>query len=165
MSKPKITYLEGDATRPIGEGNKIICHICNNVGGWGAGFVLAISARWSAPEAAYRAKDKYILGTADIIPVEHNKRNETIAVANMIAQHDISDKKVKGVKDEDITVPPIRYGAVRLALSIVNDYAYKNGYTLHMPRIGCGLAGGEWELIEVILKQVISVDTFVYDLV
>ena len=162
MKKPKIKYLVGDATRPVGKGNKIICHVCNDIGAWGAGFVLAISSRWSAPERAYRAKSEYILGTADIIPVEHNKRNETIAVANMIAQRGISDSKQPGVYDASI--PPIRYAAVRAALASVNDYAYRNGYTLHMPRIGCGLAGGDWDEIEAILKDVISVDTFVYDL-
>ena len=30
-----IKYVKGDATEPIGEGNKLIVHICNNVGKWG----------------------------------------------------------------------------------------------------------------------------------
>lgn len=41
-----IQYLKGDATNPQVEGNKIITHICNDIGGWGKGFVLAISKRW-----------------------------------------------------------------------------------------------------------------------
>ena len=32
-----------------------ICHVCNDVGGWGKGFVVAISQRWPQPEAQYRA--------------------------------------------------------------------------------------------------------------
>ena len=32
----------------------IIAHVCNDVGGWGSGFVVARSAKWSKPEAAYR---------------------------------------------------------------------------------------------------------------
>lgn len=50
----QITYLKGDATNPMGKGNKIIAHICNDVGGWGKGFVLAISRKWKEPEKAYR---------------------------------------------------------------------------------------------------------------
>ncbi|MBV9509840.1 MAG: Appr-1-p processing protein, partial [Caulobacteraceae bacterium] len=49
-----ITYLKGDATQPTGKGNKIIAHICNDLGGWGKGFVLALSKRWPQPEAAFR---------------------------------------------------------------------------------------------------------------
>ncbi|WP_253732040.1 hypothetical protein [Listeria monocytogenes] len=44
----QITYLKGDATNPMAKGNKIIAHICNDVGGWGKGFVLAISRKWKA---------------------------------------------------------------------------------------------------------------------
>lgn len=40
-----IIYLKGDATEPIGTGHKIIAHVCNNKGGWGRGFVLAISKK------------------------------------------------------------------------------------------------------------------------
>jgi hypothetical protein len=29
---PKIEYLTGDATIPVGPGTKIIVHICNDVG-------------------------------------------------------------------------------------------------------------------------------------
>ena len=38
-----INYLKGDATNPEISGNKIIAHICNDVGGWGKGFVVAVS--------------------------------------------------------------------------------------------------------------------------
>ncbi|MGH7866045.1 MAG: Appr-1-p processing protein, partial [Candidatus Dormibacteraceae bacterium] len=40
----------GDAMSPNVPGPKIIAHICNDVGGWGKGFVLAVSQRWPEPE-------------------------------------------------------------------------------------------------------------------
>ena len=43
---PGIRYVTGDATRPEGEGPKIIVHICNDIGAWGRGFVLALSKRF-----------------------------------------------------------------------------------------------------------------------
>jgi O-acetyl-ADP-ribose deacetylase (regulator of RNase III) len=149
----KIKYVIGDATRPKGEGTKIICHICNNAGAWGAGFVLAVSNRWKEPEEAYRemTPEQRKLGTAILVPV-----TDDIIVANMIAQHN--------VYPDQNGLPPIRYGAVRAALAAVNDVAFKIGATLHMPRIGCGLAGGRWEDIEQIIKDVASVDVTVYDL-
>ena len=50
-----IRYLKGDATCPQAKGVKLICHVCNDLGGWGKGFVLALSRRWDRPEAEYRA--------------------------------------------------------------------------------------------------------------
>jgi hypothetical protein len=38
----EIRNLTGDATRPIGRGNKIIAHVCNDQGRRGKGFVMAI---------------------------------------------------------------------------------------------------------------------------
>lgn len=32
-----ITYVTGDATKPVGNGRKIIAHVTNDEGGWGAG--------------------------------------------------------------------------------------------------------------------------------
>ena len=50
----EIKYIKGDATRPIGDGSKLILHICNDVGAWGSGFVVALSKRWKEPEQKYR---------------------------------------------------------------------------------------------------------------
>ena len=150
----EINYIKGDATRPVGNGQKIICHICNDIGAWGAGFVLALSKRWSAPEDSYRRNKALQLGMVEIVPVE-----DDISVANMVAQHGVTRM---GFDDAD--EPPIRYGALRACLAEVNDIAYKTGATLHMPRIGCGLAGGEWSVVEKIIMDVMSVDVYVYDL-
>ena len=148
----KITYLTGDATSPIGEGQKIICHICNDIGAWGAGFVLAISKKWKEPEAMYRTlMHPRTLGNVQMVRVTEN-----ITVANMIAQRDI--------KHDSTGRAPIRYNAVRAALIIVNECALMNNSTLHMPRIGCGLAGGSWDEIELIINDVVTVDVYVYDL-
>jgi O-acetyl-ADP-ribose deacetylase (regulator of RNase III) len=52
---PKMKYVIGDATDPRADGSKqILAHVCNDIGAWGSGFVLAISARWKQPEDAYR---------------------------------------------------------------------------------------------------------------
>jgi O-acetyl-ADP-ribose deacetylase (regulator of RNase III) len=82
-----IAYRKGDATAPDADGERIICHVCNDVGGWGKGFVLAVSRRWSEPEADYRAWHQqgeaggFRLGALRLVRVE-----PTVLVANMIAQ-------------------------------------------------------------------------------
>ncbi|MBX7227034.1 MAG: hypothetical protein K1X55_13455, partial [Chitinophagales bacterium] len=84
-----IQYIKGDATQPIGDGNKIIVHICNDMGGWGKGFVLAISNRWKEPEQSYRNwfkhQQDFQLGSVQFIQVE-----DTVWIANLIGQHKIN---------------------------------------------------------------------------
>ena len=145
----EINYVKGDATQPIGDGNKIIAHCCNDANRWGAGFVLAISKKWYAPELAYRKNKKRELGTVDFIRVE-----DDIIVANMIGQHD--------VKYDDQGNPPIRYDAIRTALIEVNRHAILTGSSIHAPMFGAGLSGGDWKIIEQIIKEVITVPVTIY---
>lgn len=154
-----INYVIGDATSPQGEGNKLIIHISNDLGKWGAGFVLALSRKWSLPESVYRAEKKYVLGNVQLVQVESD-----VYVVNMIAQHDVNATFVSfgnGVT----TVPPIRYDALMECLKAVNDIAIQLNGSIHMPRIGCGLAGGNWSIVEKIINEALSdVDITVYDL-
>jgi len=145
----KINYVIGDATQPHGEGKKIIPHVVNNKGRWGAGFVLALSNKWSHPEQYYRAREIYPLGEVDFIQVE-----DDIIIANMIAQHD--------TRPNSNGIPPIRYGAVREALSNVNAFALEIGATLHAPMFGAGLSGGKWNIIEKIIEDVVTVPVTIY---
>lgn len=155
----KINYLVGDATNPKADGTKILVHICNDIGKWGKGFVLAISKRWSSPELVYKKAftkaSKPQLGEVQFIQVEND-----IVVANIIGQAGI-----RSPKDTKSTAP-IRYPAVRQGLAIIAQYALQHNASVHMPRIGCGLAGGKWEEIEqVINDELIAKDiaTTVYD--
>jgi len=152
-----IQYTKGDATAPQSEENKIIVHICNDIGGWGKGFVMAISKRWKKPENQYRewfkSKDGFELGKVQFVQVE-----EDLWVANLIGQHKIN-------KDENGNAP-IRYDAIEDGLKEVASFAKENNASVHMPRIGCGLAGGKWEMIEPIILQRLSnndIEVVVYD--
>lgn len=152
-----IQYIKGDATNPQTDGNKIIVHICNDIGGWGKGFVMAISKRWSMPEAEYRAwhatRDGFKLGQVQFVSVEND-----LWVANLIGQHKIN-------KDDQGNAP-IRYQAVESGLQAVADFAVIAHASIHMPRIGCGLAGGTWDLMEpIIIKALVQkgLAVYVYD--
>jgi len=176
----QIHYTKGDATKPIGDGNKIVTHICNDIGAWGRGFVLAISKRWEFPELAYKkwyqyhrqkqsglqaqtfdvgvtfssSEQTFALGQVQFVQVEQD-----IIVANMIGQFHIR-------KAPDGT-PPIRYEAVSTCLRHVCAFAKERRATIHMPRIGSGLAGGNWDEIEGLIRQELTekgVDVWIYDL-
>ena len=62
--------------------------------------------------------------------------------------------------------PPIRYEAVEACLVKVCEKAQELGASVHMPRIGCGLAGGRWELIEPLIIKTLyqnNIPVIVYD--
>lgn len=136
----EIRYVRGDATTPLGKGPKVVAHVCNDRGGWGKGFVLAVSRRWPEPEAAYRrwhrerARNGFGLGAVQIVQVER-----LVWVANMVGQHGIRPGS-EG--------PPVRYEAIDAALGVLAARAAELAASVHMPRIGCGLAGGRWERVE-----------------
>lgn len=153
-----ITYLRGDATSPQAKGPKLIAHVCNDAGGWGKGFVLALSRRWPEPERDFRtwwrhrAKNDFALGAVRVIQVKPDTW-----VANMIGQH--------GTRTGRSGTPPVRYEAIATCLTSVAGHAEELGASVHMPRIGCGLAGGEWSMVEALVEgALLGVAVYVYDL-
>ncbi|MGW0770138.1 macro domain-containing protein [Streptomyces sp. NPDC002676] len=142
----EISYVRGDATVPSVKGAKVIAHVCNDLGGWGKGFVLALSRRWPEPEAAYRAwhraraKNDFGLGAVLLVKVAPD-----VWVANMIGQRGIRTARSSGV--------PVRYEAIDSALARLADKVIELGASVHMPRIGCGLAGGKWSRIEPLVTE------------
>ncbi|MER7750728.1 macro domain-containing protein [Kitasatospora sp. NPDC097643] len=154
-----ITYVRGDATTPQAKGVKVIAHVCNDLGGWGKGFVLALSRRWPEPEAAYRrwhrerAKNDFGLGSVQLVQVE-----QYVWVANLVGQ--------RGIRTGRSTGAPVRYEAIDTALAALGDRAVELGASVHMPRIGCGLAGGRWERVEPLVAARLAdrgVPVTVYD--
>ncbi len=154
MLPGKLTYLKGDATQPVGLGLKIIAHVTNNRGGWGRGFVEAISKRWPQPRQRYRLhEDERKLGVVQFVRVERR-----LFVANMCAQD--------GYASIERPVA-IDYKALEKCLSDLGSFASLYDASVHMPRIGCGLGGGDWNKVEPLIERYIctyGVDATVYDL-
>ncbi|MFJ9775241.1 macro domain-containing protein [Kitasatospora sp. NPDC101157] len=155
----EITYVRGDATTPRGKGVKVIAHVCNDLGGWGKGFVLALSRRWPEPEAAFRrwhrerAKNDFGLGALQMVQVE-----PYVWVANLVGQRGIRTGRSTGV--------PVRYEAIDTGLATLAEHALELGASVHMPRIGCGLAGGRWPKVEPLVAERLTargVPVTVYD--
>jgi O-acetyl-ADP-ribose deacetylase (regulator of RNase III) len=158
MTEMKIRYVHADATIPQIEGNVVIAHVCNDLGRWGKGFVIALSQRWPEAEQAYRrwyrqgGDPSFALGEVQFVQV-----CPTLWVANMISQQGLYPRK---------GVPPIRYRAVHRCLAQVAAFAQEHSARVQMPRIGCGLAGGRWEEIEPLITETLGaagIDVIVCD--
>jgi len=99
-----------------------------------------------------RAENDFGLGNVQFVQAD-----EYIWIANMIGQHGMTISAGK---------LPIRYEAVELCLDKVGAKARELEASVHMPRIGCGLAGGKWELIEPLITKTLcdkDVAVMVYD--
>jgi len=148
-----INYVIGDATEPqVEDGNRLIMHICNNLGAWGGGFVLAVSDKWSAPEDVYR--QFHAQGGAELGDVHIVKVDEKTYVANMVAQDGFptSEKPVA-----------VDYGVLRDCLQSLAEMP--EDFTFHAPRIGCGIGGGSWdEVSKIIDEELGNFETYIYDL-
>lgn len=151
-----LRYVEGDATAPQADGPRVLVHVCNDVGKWGAGFVLAVSRRWKSPEREYRNWFEATDGTFGLGEVQFVAVESDMWVANLIGQHGIRHTKAG---------PPVRYDAVRKGLAKVADFAMPKEASVHMPRIGAGLAGGDWPTIEgIVTAELAGIAVTVYDL-
>lgn len=148
----QLHYLIGDAIEPL-RVPALVCHCNNDSGGWGRGFVVALSQKY--PEAEKRYRSWFATGSPKLGDVQFVQVTPLITIANMIAQH--------GTKWEG-EIPPIRYDAMEECLKKAYEKALRDNLTVSCPRLGSVLAGGDWNTIESILKRTMTVDTYVYTL-
>lgn len=141
-----ISYIKGDATEIVCDDqrpNNVLMHIVNNQGGWGRGFVVSISRKWVKPERVYRSQYRHFgltLGTNQYIKVE-----QYLHVVNMIAQVSYG-KYVHGR-------PHIDYDHLASCLKRISKKYNPATTTIHAPKIGSGLGGGDWNKIEDIINN------------
>ena len=146
-----INIVKGNVLEPQGEGIKLIVHVCNDIGVMGAGVAKAIADKWPKVKYDYqswhnRALNRdtpFVLGQIQICKAE-----EDIYVCNMIGQRDVGGFIIDGE-----FIPPVRYEAIKECLLRVRERV-RNKVSVHMPLIGCGLAGGSINNIYYIIDDV-----------
>jgi hypothetical protein len=82
------------------------------------------------------------LGAAQLVAVA-----DGVWVANMVGQRGIATRGSQSAG------PPVRYEAIGECLGWVGVRAAELGAGVHLPRIGCGLAGGEWRHVEPLIVE------------
>jgi O-acetyl-ADP-ribose deacetylase (regulator of RNase III) len=156
----EIKYIKGDATEPIIIGDKysVICHCCNALGAWGKGFVVPLGQKYPIAREKYLKFIKMTKEENRLGSVSFAKATDNIIVANIIGQFYTYPKDGK---------IPLDYEALEKGFRSVIEMFQTNNIplTVHMPKIGCGLAGGDWNRVEEIIKNTFinsNIEVYVY---
>lgn len=157
-----IVYVDGDATKPTQPGVQVICHICNDLGAWGKGFALAVDKLSKDPKEYYLRQAKYGKNFG-LGQVQWTFVNPQLAVVNMIAQHGLRSGSNPKPLDGRALYRCLKKVDVACH-ALIRDPDDKR-LTIHMPKIGSGLAGGDWTFIEAVIDCALpNWKVFVYTL-
>lgn len=150
--KDMFRYVDGDATE-TGDKGVVIGHLCNDLGIWGAGFVLSLSERWLGPEEAYLSLwDDEICQKSELRgEIQVVEASESVIVVNMIAMDRINTRKMRKRARSKAELDRIDYVALRKCLKSLAKVAPER--PIQMPMIGNGLAGGDWGRIEAMIQE------------
>jgi O-acetyl-ADP-ribose deacetylase (regulator of RNase III) len=124
---------------------------------WGAGFARAVQKKWPIVQQdfevwAKRNRAQFELGNIDVTRIE-----ESLLAVKMISQHGYGPSPT----------PRIRYQALEFCLKKLAEEAIRLKASVHMPRIGCGEAGGSWEIVGELIEDCLcnhGIRVTVYDL-
>lgn len=158
QTKTPITYLRGDATSPRGNGHRILAHVVNDKAAlWGAGFGLVVRKKWPLVQqefVAWASNDRRHLALGN---TQFARADAHLTICHMICQRGYGPAKS----------PRIRYSAMASCLDKLAEFASHTQASVHMPRIGCGEAGGSWGIIGELVEDKLcrrGLEVTVYDL-
>ncbi len=140
----RLEFLFGDATQPRGGGYRMILQVVNDrTSTWGAGFARAVARKWPDAQADFQKWWMQSGQNRELGKVHAFEVQKGLAVVSMVAQHGYGPSKDAR----------IRYEALTTCLSEVGSLALERQATVHTPRIGTGLAGGKWDVVEELIDN------------
>lgn len=136
-----IKYVQGDLFETDCD---LIAHGCNCRGGFGSGVAYTMAKRYPKARDYYLDKfdeDGWRLGDVQMVLQRDGKY-----IANCGTQYNYLPR---GINHAD-------YDAIRTCMEKVKRFAKLKSLSVAMPKIGAGLAGGDWTIIEKIVEEVFS---------
>lgn len=131
----------------------IIIHGCNCVGGFGSGVASQIAKKWPKAKTKYLEYHNTIgwkLGDIQIVKLKKGKY-----LANCATQKEYFPRN-KVHAD---------YKAIATVMRSLKYMSSDGKLSIGMPKIGCGLAGGDWKIVENIINRVFDkITVYVYTL-
>ncbi len=124
---------------------------------WGAGFAKAVQKKWPFVLEEFKfwkthRKSEFALDNSLNAKIESD-----LWATLMVCQHGYGKSKN----------PRIRYSALEKCLVKLAEKAIKEKASIHMPRIGCGEAGGSWWIVSEMIENILcrrDIKVTVYDL-
>ncbi len=136
MSNWALKHIVGDLIRDAKQ-FELICHGCNCYNNMGAG--IAAGVRKVFPEA-YKIDCMTQYGDRKKLGTITHTINSTPIIVNAYTQYKYGGKEMNA-----------DYNAIRSCMKIIKEKF--TGKKIGLPYIGAGLAGGDWNIIEQIIKE------------
>lgn len=144
----KIEYITG---RLEDTDCTIIAHGCNAQGVMGSGVARALRDKWPQVYTDYREEYKnYGLALGDVITTEVDFKY----ICSVITQ-EFYGRDNKQYVD---------YNAILKCFDNLTNHPWEDWHVnlvVAIPKIGCGLGGGDWNVVETILKENFNDFTFI----
>lgn len=134
-----IKYIDGDVVRDA-EQFELIAHCANCFCTMNSGVAPVIKAKF--PEA-YEVDCKTIKGDKKKLGTITFTTTTNPIVVNIYGQYGYGGRK-KGIRDLD-------YNALRSGFKLIKERF--SGKKIGLPKLGAGLAGGDWEIISKIIEE------------
>lgn len=155
----RMTFVRGDATRPRGDGPRIVVQVVNDATPrWGGrGFAAAVARTWSHVQKEFIGWVEEDRARLRLGAVHEAQASEDLRIVSMVAQRGYGPS----------ASPRIRYAALRGCLERLCELAVREEASVHMPRIGTGEAGGSWDVVQELVMGSLcaaGVHVTVYDL-
>ncbi len=138
-----IKVVNGDL---LSAAEDIIGHQVNCQGVMGSGVAKVLRARYINLYPSYKQlcdqyKPQDLLGKCQVI------KTGSKYIANLFGQLNYGKQKIRYTD----------YTALKQGLLILKENAMKQGYSIALPyNIGCGLANGDWNVVEPLIQEVFS---------
>lgn len=133
--------------------NSIIAHIVNDRGAWGAGVSGVISEMYPLAEQMYRGWSQYILDIPNLMPKFELGENQILpvnSVTNTVVANMLAQKGLRSAKNK----VPFRMNHFITCFTKLCEYAKSNNMDIHMPKVGSGLGGGDWDEISTMIENI-----------
>lgn len=147
-TQPIIKEVDGDALQPRGDGPKLIAHIVPDTNAvWGGnGFASQLKRRFPDVWRQFRRETLDQSRTPALGDVFIGTMGDGVTVAHMVAQRGIGPS----------TSQRLRYAALAQCLKEVRVKAQELGASVHMPRVGTGHGGANWEVVKELIAEELS---------
>ena len=139
-----IRYVHGNVLEPRGTGLKVVCQLVNDVARrWGGGIARQAAKRHPAAQEEFTKWIMALEHSERLGKVHFSTRRRNTVIASIVGQSGVGKS----------SVPRVQYRAIQAGLAEIASFASANAASVHLPRIGTGSAGGNWQTIQGMIEE------------